>query len=70
MEMMYAAQQEVIVALTEVGEVDLAGRLERCATARHERRGGDGWPYSTLSRLARRTAADVGLMGLIIMITR
>jgi hypothetical protein len=42
---MYAAQQEVIVALNEVGEVDLAGRLERCATARRERRGGDGWPH-------------------------
>jgi hypothetical protein len=33
---MYAAQQQVIVALTEVGEVDLAGRLERCMTARRE----------------------------------
>jgi hypothetical protein len=46
---MYAAQQEVIVALAEVGEHDLADRLERCMTARHERRGGDGWPYSCRS---------------------
>jgi hypothetical protein len=46
---MYAAQQEVIVALTEAGEPDLADRLERCATARHERHGGDGWPYSCRS---------------------
>ena len=29
MTMMYAAQQEVIVALTEVGEPDMADRLER-----------------------------------------
>ena len=49
MAMMYAAQQEVIVALTEVGEVDLAGRLERCMTARRERRGGDGWPFTCRS---------------------
>jgi hypothetical protein len=49
MAMMYAAQQEVIVGLTEVDEVDLADRLERCMTARHERRGGDGWPYSCRS---------------------
>jgi hypothetical protein len=49
MAMMYAAQEEVIVALTEVGEVDLAGRLERCAAARRERRGGDSWPFSCRS---------------------
>jgi hypothetical protein len=49
MTMMYAAQQQVIVALTEVGEVDLAGRLERCMTARRERRGGDGWPFTCRS---------------------
>jgi hypothetical protein len=46
---MYAAQQQVIVALTEVGEVDLADRLDRCMTARHERRGGDGWPFTCRS---------------------
>jgi hypothetical protein len=39
---MYAAQQEVLAALTEGGESDLANRLERCATARRERCGGDG----------------------------
>jgi hypothetical protein len=46
---MYAAQQQVIVALTEVGDPDLAGRLERCMTARRERRGGDGWPFTCRS---------------------
>jgi hypothetical protein len=49
MAMKYAAQQEVITALTEVGESDLADRLERCMTARRERRGGDCWPYSCRS---------------------
>jgi hypothetical protein len=49
MGMMYLAQQQVIVALTEVGEVDLADRLERCMTARCERRGGDGWPFTCRS---------------------
>jgi hypothetical protein len=34
---MYATQQEVIVALTEVDEVDLAGRLGRCMSARRSR---------------------------------
>jgi hypothetical protein len=29
MAMTYTAQQQVIVALTEVGESDLAGRLDR-----------------------------------------
>jgi hypothetical protein len=46
---MYAAQQEVIVALTDVGEADLAGCLERCLQARGERRGGDGWPFTCRS---------------------
>jgi hypothetical protein len=45
MAMMYATQQQVIVALTEVGEVDLAARLERCMTGRRERRSGSGWPH-------------------------
>jgi hypothetical protein len=36
-------------SLYVIGEVDLAGRLERCMTARRERRGGDGWPYSCRS---------------------
>ena len=49
MAMAYTTQQQVIVALTEVGEVDLAGRLERCLTARRERRGGDGWPLTCRS---------------------
>ena len=49
MAMAYTTQQQVIVALTEVGEVDLAGRLERCMTARRERRGGDGWPLTCRS---------------------
>jgi hypothetical protein len=45
----YATQQQVIVALTEIGEVDLAGRLERCMTARRERHYGDGWPFTCRS---------------------
>ena len=49
MAMMYAAQQEVIVALRRIGEPDLADRLERCMTARRERRGGDGWPFTCRS---------------------
>jgi hypothetical protein len=49
MAMMYAAQQEVIAALYVIGEVDLADRLERCMTARRDRRGGDGWPFSCRS---------------------
>ena len=49
MAMAYLDQEMVIVALTEVGEVDLAARLERCTTARRDRRGGDGWPYSCRS---------------------
>jgi hypothetical protein len=46
MAMMYAAQQEVITALRSIGEVDLADRLERCMTARRDRSGSDGWPFS------------------------
>src|ERR1700680_3753588 len=47
---MYAAQQEVIVALTEVGDPDLADRLDRCMTGRRDRRRcGGGWPYSCRS---------------------
>jgi hypothetical protein len=42
---MYTAQQQVIVALTEVGQSDLADRLDRCMTARRDRRSGDGWPF-------------------------
>ena len=49
MAMMYAAQQEVIAALHAIGELDLADRLERCMTARRERRGGDGWPFTCRS---------------------
>jgi hypothetical protein len=49
MPMMYATQQQVVVALTEIGEVDLADRLERCMTARRERRGSDGWPFTCRS---------------------
>jgi hypothetical protein len=45
----YAAQEEVIVALRLIGEVDLTNRLERCMTARRERRGGDGWPFTCRS---------------------
>ena len=37
----YIAQEEVIAALYGIGELDLAARLERCTTARRERRGGD-----------------------------
>jgi hypothetical protein len=49
MAMAYTAQQQVTVALRAIGEVDLADRLERCMTARHERRGGDGWPLTCRS---------------------
>jgi hypothetical protein len=45
----YAAQPEVIAALYRIGEVDLAGRLERCMTTRRDRRGGDGWPFTCRS---------------------
>jgi hypothetical protein len=46
---MYAAQQQVIVALHSIGDLDLADRLERCMAARRERRGGDGWPFTCRS---------------------
>jgi len=49
MAMMYAAQQDVIVALRVTGDTDLAVRLERCMTARRERHGGDGWPRTCRS---------------------
>ncbi len=49
MAMAYVAQEEVIVALRAIGETDLATRLERCATARRERHGGDGWPRTCRS---------------------
>ncbi len=49
MAMMFAAQQEVIATLYEIGDTDLADRLERCMTARRERRGGDGWPFTCRS---------------------
>ena len=46
MAMAYTAQEKISVALTEAGEVDLAGRLDRCMTAGRERHYGDGWPFS------------------------
>ena len=49
MAMAYTAQQQVIVALRGIDEPDLAARLERCMTARRERRGGDGWPFTCRS---------------------
>jgi hypothetical protein len=49
MELTYTVQQEVIVALCSIGESDLAGRLERCMTARRERHNGDGWPFTCRS---------------------
>jgi hypothetical protein len=49
MEMAYTAQQQVIAALYGIGEPDLADRLECCMTARRERRGGDGWPFTCRS---------------------
>ena len=49
MEMMYVAQQEVIVALHAISETDLADRLENCMTARRERHHGDGWPRTCRS---------------------
>jgi hypothetical protein len=44
MAMMYAAQEEVIVALRSINEPDLAGRLEDCTTTRLARHSGSGWP--------------------------
>ena len=49
MEMAYIAQQEVIAALRDTGDHDLADRLYRCMTARQQRHYGDGWPYSCRS---------------------
>src|SRR4051794_35285001 len=49
MEIAYAVQQEVITALHEIGEPDLADRLERCMTARQQRHYGTGWPFSCRS---------------------
>src|ERR1700722_20303706 len=49
MAMMYAAQEEVIAALRGIDEPDLAGRRERRATVRRERRCGDGWPFTCRS---------------------
>ena len=49
MEKAYAAQQEVIDTLHEIGDPDLAARLERCMMARQQRHCGDGWPYSCRS---------------------
>ena len=49
MEMAYADQQQVIAILNEIGDPDLADRLERCMTARQQRHYGDGWPYSCRS---------------------
>jgi hypothetical protein len=49
MELAYIVQQEVIDALYEIGERDLAVRLDNCMTARRERHYGDGWPYSCRS---------------------
>ncbi len=49
MELSHDRQQEVIATLYEIGDPDLAVRLERCMTARLERHYGDGWPYSCRS---------------------
>jgi hypothetical protein len=49
MSMMYAAQQQVIVALHGIDETDLADRLQRCAAVRRERHYGDGWPFTCRS---------------------
>jgi hypothetical protein len=46
---MYAAQRQVIITLRAIDETDLADRLDRCMTARHERHGGDGWPFTCRS---------------------
>jgi hypothetical protein len=49
MEMAYINQQEVITALHEIGDPDLAARLERCMTGRQQRHYGSGWPFSCRS---------------------
>jgi hypothetical protein len=41
----YTAQQQVIVALRSIGELDLAERLEACATTRFARHNASGWPH-------------------------
>jgi hypothetical protein len=46
MEMVYVTQAEVIATLCEIGDDDLAIRLQRCMTARRERHYCGGWPYS------------------------
>ena len=45
MEISYTEQQQIITALRDSGNSDLADRLQRCMTARRERHYGDGWPY-------------------------
>jgi hypothetical protein len=49
MELSYANQRDVIAILYEIGDSDLADRLQRCMTARQQRHYGDGWPYSCRS---------------------
>jgi hypothetical protein len=49
MEIAYAAQAEVIATLYEIGDRDLANRLERCMTARQQRHYGNGWRHSCRS---------------------
>ena len=49
MEMAYTIQQKVITGLRNIGDSDLADRLQRCMTARQQRHYGDGWPYSCRS---------------------
>ncbi len=49
MSMAYATQQQVIAVLHEIGEPDLAVRLERCMTARRDRRGDDCSPFTCRS---------------------
>lgn len=49
MTMAYTAQQEVITALSNIDETDLADRLERCMNARRERHYGSGWPRTCRS---------------------
>jgi hypothetical protein len=53
MAMMYATQQQVIAALTEVGDLGLAERLADCMTTRLMRHSGSGWP-----RICRSAACE------------
>jgi hypothetical protein len=46
---MHADQEAIIAALYGIADPDLADRLERCVTARRDRRGGDGWPFTCRS---------------------